>query len=270
MLESVVAHITKAGYDLIKSVLSGEESQLKITGVAFNGATSFQSLAPYEPSVFDTSLPSEVFRVTDENLIRVIKDPEDGEIVVQVKVNRDIAGGNFYLNGVGVIANDSVLFATNSLAITKVEDGSELIFNIKILFLPDQIASEIINKPPTPENQPVFYTVTPFEDIRSGVIIPAGTEGIVYDFTLPKQSIYAYLTIEVSSATDMLIDYIAVGTESVNYNQIVLARNIRLSTSDYPRLDIKIPIPFKELVVAVKKQTSDVIYSLQLQGVRLA
>ena len=68
----------------------------------------------------------------------------------------------------------------------------------------------------------------------------------------------------------MLIDYIAIGTSSVNYNQIVLASDIRLSTSDYPRLDIKIPIPFKELVVAVKKQSSDVIYSLQLQGVRLA
>ena len=268
MYESVVAHITQAGYDLIKEVLAGEQSELKITGVAFNGALSFQDLAPYQPSVFDTSLPSEVFRIEDQSLINVFKDPEDGELVVQVKVNRDVAGGNFYLNGVGIIANDTVLFATNSLAITKVEDGSELVFNIKILFLPDQIASEVVNKPPTPDNQ-VYYTVVPYSDVKSGVVIPAGTSGIIYDYTLANPSIYAYLTIQVESVTDMLIDYIAIGAESVNYNQIVLVSDVRLSTSDYPRLDIKIPIPFKELVVAVKEQTNDVIYSLQLQGVRI-
>jgi len=269
VFESVVAHITKAGYDLIKQKLSGEVSDLKITGVAFNGSTSFIDLVPYEPTVLDTSLPQEVFRVTDQDLIKVFRDPEDGELVVQVKVDKSIAGNNYYLNGFAILANDDVLFATNSLAITRIQDGSELVFNIKILFLSDEIVSEIANKPPTPEEQASVYTLEAFKDVISSAIIPAGKEGIVYDYTLNKPAIYAYLTITVSSVTDMLIDYIAVSSSSVNYEQVVLVSDVRLSTSDYPRLDIKIPIPFKELVVAVKKQSSDVIYSLELQGVKL-
>ena len=263
MRESIVAHITKDGYDLITKKLSGEIDNLEITSVVFGGAASPSALTPYVPSVFDKAIPNPVFSVGKEDIDTVF-DASDGLLTLIVRVPPDLAG-RYFLNAVGVMANGDTLFASNSISITKVDTGNELVFAIKIPFLPDTVIDNINTKPPTPENH--MWTITSYQDIKSSATIPAGYEGRFYSLVLDKPSIYAYVKISVSSLAPLQIDYISISNGSLS--ETVLFSDVTLDTSTFPEMAFKIPQPFTGLHIANKRSADDVIYSIQVEGVKL-
>lgn len=262
MRESIVAHITKQGYDLIAKKLSGQINRLEITGVVFGGATSPAGLTPYVPSIFDEAIPNPVFTVDKDN-IDIVFDASDGLLTLIVRVSPDLAG-RYFLNAIGVIANNNVLFASNSISITKVDTGNELVFAIKIPFLPDTVIDSINLKPPAPENP--IWTITSYQDVKTNAVIPAGYEGRFYSLVLNKPSIYAYVKIKVISLTPLHIDYISISHSALS--ETVLFSDIVLDTSTFPEMAFKIPQPFTSLHIANKRSADDVIYTINVEGVK--
>jgi hypothetical protein len=265
MIETVVAHVTKAGYDLIARKLGGEIEELRITSVAFGGGLSPRSLAPYKPSIYDTSIPNELFRVEGDK-IQTLYDPEDGLMVVRVTVDRELAG-NYYLNAVGIYANETTLFASNSLALLKVDYGSELVLHIKIPFLPDTAYQVIDVTPPSPESS-VFCLET-FRDVRTSQLVPAGYSGLIYEIQLSQPAVHCYFTLEVGSVVPLVIDHISISLETSQYGSVVLFSDITLDISTNPKLSVKIPQPFRKLEVYNKPSQSDVVFSVNVTGVKL-